>query len=45
MKKESSRAGATLMKSKSSVAGAMFTKRRTPDPEQCHFYNGSVDLK
>jgi len=33
MKKESSGAGATLMKTKSCGAGAMFTKRRTPEPE------------
>jgi len=33
MKKESSGAGATLMKTKSSGAGAMFMKRRAPEPE------------
>jgi len=44
MKKESSRAGATLVKSKSSGAGAMFMKL-TPEPELCHFYDGSAALK
>jgi len=33
MKKESSGAGATLMKTKSSGAGAMFMKRTGPKPE------------
>jgi len=33
MEKESSGAGATLMKTKSSGAGAMFMKRRAPEPE------------
>jgi len=32
-KKESSGAGATLMKTKSSGAGAMFMKRIAPEPE------------
>jgi len=41
MKKESFGAGATLMKTKSSEAGAIFMKR-SPDPELCHFYVGSV---
>jgi len=31
MKKESSGAGATLMKTKSSGGGAMFMKRRAPE--------------
>jgi len=39
MKKESSRAGAALMKTRSSGAGAgaMFMKRRAPEPELWHF--------
>jgi len=41
MKKESSRAGATLMKTKSSGVRAMFMKRRAQEPELCHFYNSS----
>jgi len=36
MKKESS--GATLMKTMISGAGAMFMKRRAPQPELCHFF-------
>jgi len=46
MKKESSGAGAraTLMKTKSSGAGATFMKRRAADPELCHFYDGSAAL-
>jgi len=28
------------MKTKSSLAGAMFMKRRTPEHELCHFYDG-----
>jgi len=44
MKKESFGAGATLMKTKSSEAGAIFMKRRSPDPELCHFYVGSVAM-
>jgi len=28
------------MKTKSSGAGAMFMKRRAPEPELCHFYDG-----
>jgi len=43
--KESSGDGATLMKTKSSGAGAMFMKRRAPEPELCHFYDGSAALK
>jgi len=45
MKKESS--GATLMKNKSSGAGvgAMFIKRRAPEPELCHLSDGSASLK
>jgi len=34
--------GATLMKTKSSRAGAMFMKGRAP--ELCHFYDGSTAL-
>jgi len=47
MKKESSgaRARATLIKAKSSGAGAMFMKRRAPEPELCHFYDGSAAVK
>jgi len=45
--KESSGAGATLMKTNSSgdVAGVM--KRRAPEqePELCHFYDGSTTLR
>jgi len=39
MKNESSGNGATLMKTKSSGAGAgaMFMTRRAPEPELCHF--------
>jgi len=46
MKKESSGSGseATLMKTKSSGAGAMFMKRRASELELCHFYDGSVTL-
>jgi len=44
MKKESSGAGATLMKTKSSRAGAMFMKRAA-EPELRHFYDGSAALK
>jgi len=46
MKIDSSGAGATLMKIKSSgaEAGTMFMKRRAPEPEQCHFYDGSAAL-
>jgi len=43
--KESSGAAATLIKTKSSGAGAMFMKRRTPEPELCHFYDGSAAMK
>jgi len=42
-KKESS--GATLMKTKSSGVGAMFMKRRAPEPELCHLSDGSAALK
>jgi len=28
------------MKTNSSGAGAMFMKRRAPEPELCHFYDG-----
>jgi len=45
MKKESSGAGATLMKTKISGAGAMFMKRRAPESELCHFYDGSAAVK
>jgi len=38
-------AGATLMKTKNSGYGAMLMKRRAPDPELCHFYDGSAALK
>jgi len=44
MNKESYGAGATLMKTKSYGDGAMFMKR-TPEPELCHFYDGSAALK
>jgi len=44
IKKRELRAGATLMKSKSSEAGAMFMKRKTPESAQCSFYEGSVAL-
>jgi len=43
MKKESFGAGATLRKSKSCGAGAMFMMRRAP--EQSNLYKGSVALK
>jgi len=43
MKKEFS--GAMFMKTKSSGAGAMFMKRRAPQPELCHFYDSSAALK
>jgi len=33
------------MKIKSSGAGAMFMKRRAPEPELCHFYDGFAALK
>jgi len=42
MRKESSGAGATAMKTKSSGAGAMFMKKRAP--KLCHFYDGSAAL-
>jgi len=39
--------GVTLMKTKSSGAGsgATFIKRRAPEQELCHFYDGSTALK
>jgi len=43
--KESSGAGAALVKNKSSGAGAMFMKRRVPEPELCHFLDGSASMK
>jgi len=47
MKKESSGAGDTLMKTKNTGAGAgaMFIKRKTPEPELCHFCSSSTALK
>jgi len=45
MKKESSGAGAALMKDKSSGTGAIFMKRRAPEPVLSHFYDGSAALK
>jgi len=45
MKKESSGAGAALMKDKSSGTGAIFMKRRAPEPALSHFYDGSAALK
>jgi len=42
MKKESSGTGATLIKTKSSGVAAMFKKRKTPEPELCHVYDGSA---
>jgi len=44
MKKESSRARATLLKTKSSRVGAMLMKRKALELEQCHFYDGSAAL-
>jgi len=46
MKKESSGAGVTVMKTKSSGARvrAMFMKRRALEPELCHFYDGFAAL-
>jgi len=46
MKKESSGAGVSLMKSNSSGAGAgaTFMNRRAPEPELCHFYQGASAL-
>jgi len=46
MKKESSGARTTLKKTNSSGsgAGAMFMKTRIPEPDLCHFYNGSTAL-
>jgi len=46
MKKASSGAGATLRKTKSSIGGvgAMFMKRKGPESELCHFYDGSIAL-
>jgi len=47
MKKVSSGARATLMKTKSfgDGVGAMFMKRKAPEPELCHFYDGCAALK
>jgi len=44
MKKESSGAGAAVMKTTSSGAGAMFMKRRALELDLCHFHNGSIAL-
>jgi len=44
MKEESTGTRAAYMKTKSSRAGAMLMKRRAPELEQCHFYNGSATL-
>jgi len=33
------------MKTKSSGSGAMFMKRRAPELELCHFYDGFTALK
>jgi len=46
IKKESSGAGATLMKTKSSGAGAgaTFMERRVPEAELHNFYAGSATL-
>jgi len=40
------RTGATRVKTKSSGAGVavMFMKRRAPEPELCHFYDGTTAL-
>jgi len=42
LKKKASGVGVTLMKTKSSEAGAgaMFMKRRAPEPEQGHLHDG-----
>jgi len=47
MKEESSGAGTTVMKTNSSGAGAgaTFMNRRAPEPELCHFYDGSAALE
>jgi len=45
MQRESSGAGATIMKIKSSGSGVMFMKIRAPEPELCYFYDGSAALK
>ena len=37
--------GAWAMKKESSGAGALFMKKRAPEPELCHFYDGSAALK
>jgi len=42
MKNGSSRAGATLMNSKSCGAGAMFMKTKALELEQCDFYDSSA---
>jgi len=44
MKKEISGAGVTLVKIKSSGAGATFIRRRDPAMELRHFYDGSAAL-
>jgi len=44
MKKESSTAGAILMKTKSSEAGAMFMNRRALEPELHPFHDCSAAL-
>jgi len=46
MKKESSEAGATHMKTKSPGVGggAIFMKRRDLEPELCYFHDGSAAL-
>jgi len=44
MKEEGYKAGATLMKTKSSRAGTMLMKRRAPEPELRHFYDSSTAL-
>jgi len=33
------------MKTRSSGVGAMFMKRRAPEPELCHFYDSFASLK
>ena len=41
---ENKQARAGAMKKESSRAGAMFMKRRAPEPELCHFCDGSAAL-
>jgi len=43
--KKSSEDVATLMKTRGSGTGAMFKKRRAPEPELWHFYDGYAALK